>query len=548
VRKRRSFAKRAALAALFLFCLPVFARDAVEAPRFMVAAAHPLAVEAGTAVLKRGGNAVDAAIAVQMVLGLVEPESSGIGGGAFLLYWSAKDRALATYDGREAAPAAARPDRFLDREGKPLAFFDAVVGGRSVGVPGAVRMLELAHRRHGRLPWSELFHAAIFAAEEGFALSPRLHMMLERDRFLRTDPQARALYYADDGAAKAVGTRIVNKAYARVLRAIAVGGAEAFYRGPIAEDMARAVREHAKPGDLTVEDLAGYQALPRDALCGPYRQWRVCSMPPPSSGGVALVQILGILQHAPLAKAAPQSAAAIHLVTEAERLAYADRARYIGDPAFVSIPLPRLVDPAYARKRAALIGPRSMRLAVPGDTESPGTSHVSIVDAEGNGVALTTTIENPFGSRIMVDGFLLNNELTDFDFVPGSANEVRAGKRPRSSMAPTMVFDAKGELRLVIGSPGGPFIIDYVARALVARLDWKLGLQAAIDAPNFGSRNGPTEIERGTPYEALAPQLRALGHEVVLRDMTSGLHAIERFRGGWRGAADSRREGIAAGD
>jgi len=514
----------------------------------MVAAAHPIAVEAGAAVLKRGGNAVDAAVAVQMVLGLVEPESSGIGGGAFLLYWSSAGKRLSTYDGREAAPASARPDRFLDERGKPLPFFDAVVGGRSVGVPGAVRMLELAHARHGRLPWPELFHAAIFAAEEGFALSPRLHKLLEQDRFLRNDPQARALYYNADGTAKAVGTRIVNKPYARVLRAIAAGGSDAFYRGPIAEDMVQAVAGNAKPGDLAAADLENYRAVEREPLCGPYRQWRICTMAPPSSGGVALLQILGMLQHTALSKTAPQSAAALHLVTEAERLAYSDRARYLGDPGFVRVPVGRLLDAAYVGERAKLIGPRSMRLAVPGDTESPGTSHVSIADREGNAVALTTTIENPFGSRIMVDGFLLNNELTDFDFTPGSANEVRGGKRPRSSMAPTMVFDSKGELRLVIGSPGGPFIIDYVAKALLARLDWKLDLQAAVDAPNFGSRNGPTELERGTQYEALAPELRALGHEVVLRDMTSGLHAVERFARGWRGAADSRREGVARGD
>ncbi|HZQ72843.1 MAG TPA: gamma-glutamyltransferase [Burkholderiales bacterium] len=540
--------ERAALAALFAFCVPLCAREPVEARHFMVAAAHPLAVEAGTAVLRRGGDAVDAAVAVQAVLGLVEPESSGIGGGAFLLFWSEREKKLFAYDGREAAPAAARPGRFLGPEGKPMAFFDAVVGGRSVGVPGALRMLELAHAKHGRLPWSELFHAAIFAAEEGFALSPRLRLQLEGERFLRNDREARALYYEADGSAKPVGTRIVNKAYGRALRAVATGGADAFYRGDIAADIARAVREGAKPGDLALSDLADYRALEREPLCGPYREWRVCSMPPPSSGGLALLQILGILERTGFARAPAHSAAAVHLVTEAERLAYADRARYVGDPDFVRVPLARLLDSSYLQKRSALIGPRSMGLAAPGDSESPGTSHVSIVDAEGNAVALTTTIENPFGSRIMVDGFLLNNELTDFDFAPGGANQVQAGKRPRSSMAPTLVFDRAGRLQFVIGSPGGPFIIDYVARALIARLDWKLDLQSAVDAPNFGSRNGPTEIERGTPYEALAPQLRALGHEVVLRAMTSGLHAVERAPGGWRGAADRRREGVAAGD
>jgi len=515
----------------------------------MVSAAHPLAAEAGYAVLKRGGSAIDAAVAVQAVLGLVEPQSSGIGGGAFLLYWSAREGTLTSYDGREAAPAAARPGRFLDARGKPLDFFDAVVGGRSVGVPGVLRMLELAHREHGRLAWAELFSDAIFEAEEGFLLSPRLHASLEGDRYLRDDARARALYYLPGGAAKAAGARIVNRPYGATLRAVSQRGADAFYRGAIARDIVRAVRAAPKAGDMAAADLAGYRAVERKPVCGPYRAWRVCSMGPPSSGGVGVLQILALLERSGFDRAAPQSADAVHLFSEAGRLAYADRARYLADPAFVPVPLARLLSAPYLDERAKLIGPRSMRLAVPGDTESHGTSHFSIVDAEGNAVAMTSTIENAFGSRVMVRGFLLNNELTDFDFIPGGANQVEAGKRPRSSMAPTMVFGADGrELVLVLGSPGGPFIINFVARALVARLDWGLGLQAALDAPNFGSRNGPTEIERGTAYEALAPALRARGHEVVVRPMTSGLHAVERTAQGWRGAADSRREGVARGD
>ena len=545
----RTALARAATAALFISSAPACARDAVTARHFMVSAAHPLAAEAGYAVLKRGGNAIDAAVAVQAALGLVEPQSSGIGGGAFLLYWSEKDRRLTSYDGREAAPAAARPGRFLDAQGKPLAFFDAVVGGRSVGVPGVLRMLELAHRAHGRLPWAELFSDGIVEAEEGFPLSPRLHGSLEADRYLRDDSRARALYYLPDGSARPAGERIVNRAYGATLRAVAQHGADAFYRGAIARDIVRAVRGNRKAGDLATSDLASYRAVERLPVCGPYRRWRVCSMGPPSSGGVAVLQILGMLERTGFERAAPQSAEAIHLFSEAGRLAYADRARYLADPAFVPVPVARLLSGAYLDRRAKLIGPRSMRVAVPGDTESNGTSHFTIVDAEGNAVAMTSTIENAFGSRIMVRGFLLNNELTDFDFVPGSANQVEAGKRPRSSMAPTMVFDAGGtELELALGSPGGPFIINFVARALVARLDWGLDLQAALDAPNFGSRNGPTEIERGSAYEALAPELRARGHEVVLRPMTSGLHAIERAADGWRGAADSRREGVVLGD
>jgi gamma-glutamyltranspeptidase/glutathione hydrolase len=519
--------------------------------QFVVAAAHPLAVDAGYEVLSRGGSALDAAVAVQMVLGLVEPESSGIGGGAFLLYWSERDKTLRTYDGRETAPAAARPDRFLGKDGKPIPFVEAVVGGRSVGVPGVVRMLELAHARHGRLAWSELFQPAIGAAEQGFAMSPRLHAQLEREQHLRYDPQAREIFY-QGGKAKPVGARIVNPQYAATLRLIGKDGADAFYRGEIAKDIVRAVRSHAKPGDLIEQDLAGYRALEREPLCGPYRQWRVCSMAPPSAGGLAVLQILGLLERTQFARAPPHSVDAVHLFSEAGRLAYADRAKYLGDPDFVSIPTSKLLDIAYLDKRAKLIGERSMRTASPGDTEAPGTSHLSIVDAEGNVASMTTTIEATFGSRVMVRGFLLNNELTDFDFTPGTANAIAPGKRPRSSMAPTIVFATQGAMRgqvqLAVGSPGGPNIINYVARALVAMLDWKLDAQAAAAAPNFGSRNGPTLLERGSSYEKLKKELEARGHDVEENPLVSGLHAVERVAGGWRGGADPRREGSVRGN
>ncbi|HET7364496.1 MAG TPA: gamma-glutamyltransferase [Burkholderiales bacterium] len=507
----------------------------------MVTAAHPLAVQAGYDVLARGGSAVDAAVAVQAVLGLVEPESSGIGGGAFLLHWSQSEQRLRSYDGRETAPAVARRDRFLDPQGKPLAFHEAVVGGRSVGVPGVLRMLELAHRRHGRLPWAELFRPAIDLAEKGFPLSPRLYALLQAERELRDDPAARAVYYG-----KAVGERIVNPDYATTLRAVAASGAKGFYEGEIAADVARAVRTNRKAGDLTAADIAAYQPREREPLCGVYRVWRICSMGPPSSGGVGVLQILGILERTRFAEAPPQSAQALHYFSEAGRLAYADRARYLGDPAFVAVPVARLLAPAYLAQRARLIGERSMRRAMPGDMES-GTSHFSIVERNGDAVAMTTTIESGFGSRIMVHGFLLNNELTDFDFIPGGANEVAGGKRPRSSMAPTMVFNAQGRLVLIIGSPGGSQIINYVAKVLVGMLDWKFDIQQAIDLPNFGSRNGPTEIERGSTYEALISPLARRGHEVRVIEMESGLHGIERVPGGWRGGADSRREGIAKG-
>jgi gamma-glutamyltranspeptidase/glutathione hydrolase len=534
--------RKAVAAAFFVLgaCASASAREAPVAQKFMVAAAHPLAAQAGYDMLKRGGSAVDAAIAVQLVLGLVEPESSGIGGGAFLLHWSEAERALRSYDGRETAPMAALPERFM-RDGKPMAFMDAVVGGRSVGVPGVLRMLELAHKHHGRLAWAELFRPAIEAAEQGFALSPRLHALLQDEQFLRQDVAAREIYYG-----KAVGDRVVNPQYAATLKALAARGASAMYEGEIAADMLRAVRSHAKAGDLTAADIAAYRAIEREPVCAVYRVWRVCSMGPPSSGGVGVLQILGILERTRFGAAPAQSAVALHYFSEAGRLAYADRARYLGDPAFLAVPVARLLSPAYLSNRARVIGERSMRRALPGDSEA-GTSHFSIVDSNGDAVAMTTTIESGFGSRIMVRGFLLNNELTDFDFTPGGPNEVGPGKRPRSSMAPTMVFDAQGRLQLLVGSPGGSAIINYVAKALVGVLDWKLDIQQAIDLPNFGSRNGPTQLERGSGYEALVPALTERGHDVRLMELESGLHGIERVPGGWRGGADPRREGVVLG-
>ncbi len=513
----------------------------------MVAAAHPLAAEAGYSVLKLGGTAVDAAIAVQMVLGLVEPESSGIGGGAFMLHWDEKRKLLQTYDGRETAPKAADAEMFLKEDKSPMAFMEAVVGGKSVGVPGVLRMLELAHRRHGRLPWSELFQYAVFAAEEGFILSPRLREQLAREEHLRKDPLAAKLYYQADGTPKPAGTRVVNRAYGETLRAIALQGADAFYKGEIARDIVAAVRSHANAGDLTEDDLAGYRAREREPVCGQFRSRRVCSMGPPSSGGIAVLQILGILEHAEFRLAPPRSAAAVHVFSEASRLAFADRARYVGDPDYIKVPVSRLLSNVYLKERSELIREHSMRQATPGDTEAPGTSHFSIVDADGNAVSMTTTIESTFGSRIMVRGFLLNNELTDFDFEPRRANSVWPQKRPRSSMAPTMVFRER-ELVMAVGSPGGPNIIGYVAKTLVGTLQWGLDIQSAISLPNFGSRNGPTLLERGTVLEKLQPALKERSHVIEVVPLASGLHGIERVPGGWRGGADPRRDGVVRGD
>jgi gamma-glutamyltranspeptidase/glutathione hydrolase len=540
--------KRAAAVALFVFCAFAHGRDAVTAKTFIVAAANPLAVEAGDAVLKAGGSAVDAAVAVQMVLGLVEPQASGIGGGAFMLVWSEKDKKLRSYDGRETAPAASRPDRFLNLDRKPMDLVDAIVGGRSVGVPGALRMLELAHRRHGRLPWSGLFRYAVNLAEEGFEMPPRLHAALARERFLQLDAAARKLYYGSDGLPKPLRARIINPEYGATLRALAREGAAALYEGPIAAGIVKAVRSHANPGDLTLEDLAAYRAVEREPVCGLYRIWRLCSMPPPSSGGIAVLQILGVLERTGFDKAPPASSEALHLFAEAGRLAYADRARYIGDPDVVAVPVSRLLNKTYLDEKAKLVKERARPEAPVGQSEAPGTSHFAIADAEGNVVSMTTSIESPFGSRIMTHGFLLNNELTDFDFKPGSKNEVGPRKRPRSSMAPTIVFAPDGSVRLALGSAGGSFIINYVAKTVVATLDWGLDIQAAIATPNFGNRTGPTEIEAGTSYEALVPPLAERGHVTSIREMASGLHGIERAPGGWRGGADPRRDGIAKGD
>ena len=537
------------------------------AQRFMAAAANPLATTAGREILRAGGSAADAAIAIQLVLNLVEPQSSGIGGGAFFVHWDEAGRKVTTLDGRETAPAAAKPDRFM-RDGKPMPFREAVVGGRSVGVPGTLKLLEEAHRRWGKLPWADVVAPAVKLAEEGFAISPRLNGLLAGEKDLPKNALAAAYFYEPDGKPKTVGTILKNPAFAATLRAVAAQGSEAFYKGQIAEDIVATVTGHpTNPGDITLADLAGYKVEERDPVCGAYRIWRLCGMGPPSSGAVALQQMLGILEGQDLRRIG-QGADAAHWFTEAGRLAFADRALYLADPAFISVPVRGLIDRDYIRSRAGLVSPeRSMGRAKPGDPPhrraqllapsdgiENGTSHISVVDADGNAVAMTTTIEDGFGSRLMTKGgFLLNNELTDFNFAPEEdgkpvANRVEPGKRPRSSMAPTLVFDAFGRLHAVVGSPGGSQIIGYVAKTLVALLDWKMDPQQAVDFGNFGSRNGPTELEKGTEAEAWKAALEARGHEVRLLEMTSGTQAIVKTPEGFLGGADGRREGVAIGD
>ena len=555
---------------LLLLCLALPGTSQAQVQRQMVAAAHPLAAEAGLAMLRAGGSALDAAIAAQAMLALVEPQSSGLGGGALMLQWDAATRRLAAWDGRETAPAAAPPTLFL-KDGQPMGFLEAAVGGRAVGVPGVLRMLEAAHRRAGKLPWAQLFAPAIAAAEEGFTVSPRLAALvgLEAER-LRQDPPARA-YFLPGGKPVAEGTRLRNPAFAATLRAIAEQGADALHRGPIAAEIAGAVRGHANPGLLTTDDLAGYAPVEREAVCGPYRGFTVCGMPPPSSGGVAVLQILGVLAHQDMTLD-PRSSDAAHLIAEAGRIAFADRNRYLADADHVAVPLRGLLDANYLLLRAQLLD-RDRAIAAPRAGNPPwqggaplasqppqpehGTSHLSIVDAAGNVVALTTTIEDVFGARIMVRGFLLNNELTDFSFLPEVdgrpvANRVGPAKRPRSSMSPTIVFGPDGQPVVVVGSSGGSRIIGHVAQSLVAMLDWGMDPQAAVSLPRIGALNATVELEAGTAAAALAPALEARGFPVEVRVMNSGLHAIRILRGpeGTRllGGADPRREGIALGD
>jgi gamma-glutamyltranspeptidase/glutathione hydrolase len=533
---------------------------------FMAVTANPLATDAAVEILRAGGSAADAAIAAQLVLGLVEPQSSGLGGGGFLLYHDARENRLRTYDGRETAPAAARPERFLGSDGKPLPFFEAAVGGRSVGVPGLPALLDLVYRNHGRTLWPKLFGPALRLAVEGFPMSPRLHKLLAEDRYLREDPAALRLYYETDGRPKPVGTRIVNRAYGFALLALAQHGTKIFYEGPIGRDIAAAVRGHGKnPGDLSEADMAAYRPLEREPICGErLAGYRICGMPPPSSGGIAVLQMLTFAET--LAGQAPLSPESAHRFAESGRLTFADRARYLADPAFADVPVKALLAPAYLAARAQSIrAEASMGRAAAGElpgkqslgedtsAELPATTHLSIVDTEGNAVSLTSSVEAAFGSRIMVHGFLLNNQLTDFSFRPEMdgkpvANRVEANKRPLSSMAPTIIYDKAGRIAAILGSPGGSQIINYVAKTILALLAWNLMPGEAVALPHYGSRNGPTELERGTQAEQLQPALERLGHTVSVQDMTSGLSVILRRGDDWIGAADPRREGVARGE
>ena len=539
----------------------------VEGGRFMVVTANPDASAAALAILRDGGSAVDAAIAAQAVLSLVEPQSSGIGGGGFLLHWDAVTGKLTAWDGRETAPASAHADLFLDAAGKPVPFAVAALGGRPVGVPGILRMLEVAHRREGRLPWADLLQPAIDLAEDGFAIAPRLAAAIAEAKDLKHDPDAAAYYFDAAGDPLPAGATLRNPEFAATLRTIAEGGADAFYGGPIAQAIVAEVNADGTER-MNVADLIDYRARERTALCAPYRFYEICSMGPPTSGGVALLQILGILGNFNLAPMDPHGAPALHLIAEASRLAFADRNRYLADEDFARVPVAGLLEASYLKARAGQIrSDRSIGEARPGRLTDPlivaqasqaqfepaSTSHLVIVDSAGDIVSMTSSIERAFGSQLMVKGFMLNSELTDFSFLPAAegrlvANRVEPGKRPRSSMTPVIAFHRDGKPAFALGSPGGSSIIGYVAQAVIELADWGRSPGQAVAAPHVLNRNGATEIEAGTAVVELRPALEALGHAVEESELQSGL-AIVRFEDGrMTGAADPRRDGMALGE
>jgi gamma-glutamyltranspeptidase/glutathione hydrolase len=569
----------------------------VQTAHYAVATANPLSTQAACRVLHDGGTAADALVVAQAVLGLVEPQSSGLGGGGFVMYYDARAGSVQAYDGREVAPAGAGENylRWINDTDHAAPKPDARASGRSIGVPGIVRLLELVHNDHGHTPWRDLFNHAMALADGGFDISPRLAAAIsDAAAQLRVDPHAREYFLNPDGSPRAAGTRLTNPAYSKTLFAIASSGVSAFYTGDIAHDIVAEASDTSggrTPSLMTNEDLAGYVAKKRDPLCTPYRGRQICGMPTPSSGGIAVAATLGILEHFPIGDYPPSkvdlnggrpSVMGVHLVSEAERLAYADRDKYVADTDFVALPggsLNALIDPGYLAGRAALISPQqSMGTAKPGDFGMPsdaappgrehGTSHISVIDSYGNAASFTTTVEAPFGSFHMVDGFVLNNQLTDFAAEPQAAdgspvaNRVQPGKRPRSSMAPTLVFDSspagRGALFAVTGSPGGSTIIQYVVKTLVAMLDWGLDPQQAVSLVDFGADNSPlTNVGGEDPeintsdngdHDPLVQGLRALGHQVNLSDQSSGLSAITRGSSNWTGGADPRRDGLVMGD
>lgn len=541
-------------------------RSAVTAKSAMAVTANPYATKAAQKILAQGGSAVDAGIAAQLVLGLVEPQSSGIGGGAFMLFWDAQRKQLSSWDGRETAPQAVNERHFLHADGSAMGFFEAVIGGHSVGVPGVVAMLDAAHRQFGKLPWSTLFAPAIALADTGFVISPRLHTLLKKMPKVAVNPAISRYFFNADGKPKAVGDLLQNPAYAATLRKLAQDGGKAFYHGDIAKEMVAAVaNDPNRAGSLSLSDLANYHAIQRPAVCAPYRVYHVCGAPPPSSGGTTVLAILGVIEAIEQQHGALRGVDFIHTFIEASRLAFADRNRYIADPDFVTVPTAGLVERHYLKSRAAQIK-ANHRLAnvvagkpvgapavvASSSPELPSTSHFSIVDADGNVLSMTTSIETAFGSRVFVGGFLLNNQLSDFSFSPAEkdgskiANRIQAGKRPRSSMSPIIVF-RDGSPVLAIGSPGGARIIDYVAGSLYRVLGQGEAIDSAIANGHIIAMGDLVELETGRFDRDVIKQLQKRGHPVKESDQTSGLHGILIKKSGLEGAADPRREGQALG-
>lgn len=551
---------------------PVQRGSAAYGNRYMVVTAHPEASRVGAEILKAGGTAADAAIAVQLVLGLVEPQSSGIGGGGFALYYDAASRQVYSFDGRETAPSQAGQYLFRGEDGKPMEFYDAAIGGRAVGVPGTLRLLEMMHHRFGKAPWRDLFSPAIALSDNGFIVTPRLAAMVAKDEMRLKNFTVTKLYFFPDAATPIeAGRRLANPPYATTLRKIATEGADAFYKGGIAEDIARVAQEDLQnPGLISTDDLANYKAIERKTVCGKYRGYQVCTMGEPSSGGLALLNALGILENFNLAAKGPMNVDSWHLISEVSRLAFADRNFYMADPHYVQSPGEMLIDPAYTRERSMLVNPESAnpkimpgvpaawkkvitpeKKAEPVYPKPPGTSHFCIVDSYGNILSMTDSVEDAFGSRMYVDGFMLNNQLTDFSFVPEVdgkpvANRVEGGKRPRSTMTPVIMFAPDGSPSLVIGSAGGSAIMGYVLQRIVAIVDWKQDVITALAAPNVINRGREVELEEGAAV--FAEPLRAKGHPVEMKELNSGLTAISFNLGVMTGAADPRREGTAIGE
>ena len=542
-------------------------KKVVFAKEQMVASANRYISQAGTNILNQGGNAVDAAIASAIMITLVEPQSAGIGGGGFILYFDKKKHILTSFDGRETAPQAATDTLFMDSlGGRPLSYPDAVNNGRSVGVPGLLKSLELMHQKYGKLPWQELFAPTIELAERGFEVSSRLSQLVQKDPFLAHSENAKKYFYSPSGTPIQTGQILINIPLANALKNIARSGAQVFYEGQMAKEIVLAVGRHPRPGILKEDDLKRYQAVERDVICGPYRAFKVCGISPPSSGGITLLQILGILESFPMATYTPTSYQGIHYFSEAGRLAYADRDIYIADPSFGKIPVKELLAPSYLAQRAKLIrSDISMKQATAGEfvtqqsklgidqsAEIPSTSHLSIVDRQGNAVSMTLSVAAAFGSRIMVEGFFLNNEMTDFSFIPEHNglkvfNRVEPGKRPRSAMAPVMIFDSNDQLKMVIGSAGGPAIINYVAKTIIGVIDGGLNIQEAIALPNIGSRNIETDLEINTLPLGTINQLKFMGHPIKEWEMNSGTQGIWIDHRGLWGGVDPRREGVVMG-